>query len=76
MVKSLILLHISLYITHALHNTCKSPRIMPLCTHTLRTHRGGGHEPLGVGGYVYMDIYTDEENEVLTTVVTVDMYAI
>ena len=76
MVKSLILLHISLYITHALHNTCKSPRIMPLCTHTLRTHRGGGHEPWGGWGYVYLDTYTDEENEVLTTVVTVDTYAI
>ena len=40
------------------------------------TIRWGGQEPWGGVGYVYMDIYTDEENEVLTTVVTVDTYAI
>jgi hypothetical protein len=29
---------------------------------------------MGGRGYIYMDIYTDEENEVLTTVVTVGVY--
>ena len=38
-----------------------------------RIARGGGRGPGRVGAYIYMDNYTDEENEVLTTKITVLM---